>query len=81
MTRDDDRQRDDPAEADEVHDVEGLLAVLDDLADEAVDLVEDAHAGQDRPQHEDHDDAGDAQRHREQERRSSSPTTGRPARR
>ena len=57
-----------PTQADEVHDVEALLAVLHHLADDAVDLVEDPHAGQDRPQHEDHDDAGDAQGDREQER-------------
>ena len=57
-----------PAQADEVHDVEALLAVLHDLADDPVDLVEDAHAREDRPQHEDHDDAGDAEGDREQER-------------
>ena len=36
------------------------LTVLHDLADDAVDLVEAPHTGQERPQHEDHESAGDA---------------------
>src|SRR5690606_13285775 len=67
---DDHRQGDHPAEAEVVHEVEAARAVLARVQhdDELVDRGEDLHPGQDAPQHGDHDDAGDAEGHRHQER-------------
>ena len=46
----------------------GFSVSLRIVADQAVDLGEDAHAGQDHPQHRHHDDAGDAEGDRDEER-------------